>query len=166
MKLKPVIIIAAASAIIAGGATNVLAGGEKEDAIPLDKLPAAVHKALAAYAQDSEVTKADKGDEDGKKVFEFDIDQGGKKFELTLSKKGKFLGREEDIEPSAVPAAALAALKSQAGDATLSDFEKAEDKHHKISYEGTFEKGGQKTEVSVDETGKVIGTEDVTKDND
>lgn len=166
MKLKPVIITAAALAVIAGAGANVLASGEKEDAIPLDKLPAAVHKALAAYAQDSQVTKAEKGDEDGKKVFEFDINQGGRKFELTLSKKGKFLGQEEDIESSAVPAAALAALKAKAGGADLSDFEKAEDKHHQVTYEGTFEKGGKKTEVSVDETGKVIGTEDVTKDND
>ncbi len=166
MKLKLCILSAATLAVVAGLATSMLAAEEKEDAITLDQVPDAVHKALASYAQDSEVKKVEKGDEDGKKVFEFDIDQGGKKFELTLSKKGKFLGKEEDIELSAMPDAVQTTLKIRASDGKLSEFEKAEGKDHKISYEATVETGGKKTELTLDETGKVIDTEDASADKD
>lgn len=152
--------------VISGFGPSALAGEDKEKAITLDQVPDAVHKTLATYAQDSEVKKVEKSEEHDKKVFEFDIDQGGKKFELTLSKKGKFIGREEDIQFGDVPPAAQTALKAQAGDGNLSDFEKAEDKNHQITFEGTIEKGGKKTEVAVDESGKVISTEEAGADKD
>ena len=164
MKLSQTIMSLASVAVIGGFAAYAYAAEEKEEAITLDKVPAAVHKALAAYAQDSEVKKVELGEQDDTKVYEFDIEQGAKKFELTLSKKGKFMGKEEEIQLTDMPAAAQAALKAQAGDGKLSDFEKAEDASHKISYEGVIEKDGKKTEVGVDETGKVVSTEAVGKD--
>jgi hypothetical protein len=166
MKTKQTILALIAMTAIAGVATAARAGEEKEETITLDKVPDAVHKALATYAQDSEVTKVEKGDEDGTKVFEFEITQNGKSFEVALSKKGKFVGREEDVQLSDMPDAAQAALKTQAGDGTLSGFEKAEDKDHKITYEADIAKAGKKTEVAVDETGKVISTEDASADKD
>jgi uncharacterized membrane protein YkoI len=166
MKLNKNVIVLIAMAAIAGTVTVTRAGEEKEETLSLDKVPDVVHKALAAYAQDTEVKKAEVGDEDGKKVYEFDIEQGGKSFELSFSKKGKFMGREEDIQLSDMPAAAQTALQGQAGDGKLSGFEKAEDKDHKITYEADIEKGGKKTEVAVDENGKVISTEDASADKD
>src|SRR5579863_2508148 len=130
MKLRPYIVTIIAAAAISGITTAAYAGEEKEESISLDKVPDAAHKALAAYAQDSDVKKVELGDQDGKKVYEFDIEQGGKSFELSFSKKGKFMGREEDIQLSDMPDAAQAALKTQAGDGKLSGFEKAEDKNH------------------------------------
>ena len=166
MKLRTHVLTIITVAAIAGGVTAARAGEEKEEAVTLDKVPAAVHKALAAYAQDSEVKKADIGDQDGKKVYEFDIVQGGKTFEVSLSKKGKFMGREEDIQLTDMPDAAQAALKTQAGAGKLSGFEKAEDKDHKITYEADIDNGSKKTEVAVDETGKVISTEDASAEKD
>jgi hypothetical protein len=166
MKLKQNILTIIAATAIAGIATAAYAGEEKEETISLDKVPDAVHKALAAYAQDSDVKKVEKGDQDGKKVFEFDITQGGKSFELSFNKKGKFMGREEDVQLTDMPDAAQAALKTQAGEGKLSGFEKAEDQNHKITYEADIEKNGKKTEVAVDETGKVISTEDASADKD
>ena len=166
MKLRTHVLTIITVAAIAGGVTAARAGEEKEEAVTLDKVPAAVHKALAAYAQDSEVKKADIGDQDGKKVYEFDIEQGGKTFEVSLSKKGKFMGREEDIQLTDMPDAAQAALKTQAGAGKLSGFEKAEDKDHKITYEADIDNGSKKTEVAVDETDKVISTEDASAEKD
>lgn len=165
MKLKKNVVAIIALAAIASTAT-IARAGEKEETISLDKVPDAVHKALAAYAQDSEVKKVELGDQDGKKVYEFDIEQGGKSFEVALSKKGKFMGREEDIQLSDMPEAAQAALKTEAGDGKLSGFEKAEDKNHKITYEADIEKGGKKIEVAVDENGKVISKEDASDEKD
>lgn len=164
MKLKKNVVAFIAVAVIAGTVTAARAGEEKEETISLDKVPDAVHKALAAYAQDSDVKKVELGEEDGKKQYEFDIEQGGKSFELAFSKKGKFMGREEDIQLTDVPDAAQTALKAQAGEGKLSGFEKAEDKDHQITYEADLEKDGKKTEIAVDEKGKVISKEDADKD--
>src|SRR5262249_35792891 len=133
--------LALALTIVASTAV-AFAAEEKEEAISLDKLPAVIKKSLANYAKDSEVKKDELGDQDGTKVYEFDIEQGSTKFELTLSKKGKFMGKEQEIQLSDMPSAAQAALKAKAGAAKLSSFEKAEDQKHKITYEGVIEKDG------------------------
>jgi hypothetical protein len=160
-------IVALAVAAVTSLSLSAYAGEEKDEALSLDKVPDAVHKALAAYAQDSEVKKVEEGDQDGKKVFEFDIEKAGKSFELSFSKKGKFMGREDEIQLTDMPDAAQAALKAQAGDAgKLSGFEKAEDADHKITYEAIIEKNGKKTEVAVDDNGKVISTEDASEGKD
>ena len=142
------------------------AAEEKEEAISMDKLPAAVKKSLASYAKDSEVKKVELGDQDGTEVYEFDIEQGSTKFELTLSQKGKFMGKEQEIQLSDMPSAAQAALKAKAGTDKLSSFEKAEDQKHAITYEGVIEKDGKKTEVAVDENGKIVSTEAVGEGKD
>jgi len=166
MKNKHSILALATLAAIALGTASTFAGDEKDEVITLDKVPAAVHKTLAEYAQDSEVKKVEITEQDDKKVYEFDIEQGTKKFELTLSKKGKFVGKEEDIQLTDMPEAAQTALKAQAEGGKLSDFEKAEDAHHKITYEGVIEKNGKKVEVTVDAVGKVVSTEAVDAEKD
>ena len=166
MKVKHRIVCAAGLTVIAGFGASALGDEGKVETVSLDQVPDAVHKTLSAYAHDSEVKNVEKKEQDDKKVYEFDIDRGGTKFELTLTKKGKFAGKEEDIQWGDMPAATQAALKSRAGDGGLSDFEKTEGKHHQITYEGTVEKSGKKTEVAVDESGKVIRTENATADKD
>src|SRR5262245_3151575 len=71
------------------------AGDEKDEAISLDKVPKVVHDTLAQYAKDAEVKTASKGDVDGTAVFEFDIEQGARKWELSITPKGAFFGSEE-----------------------------------------------------------------------
>jgi uncharacterized membrane protein YkoI len=166
MKRNQFARILALGLTIAVSTTVAFAAEEKEEAISLDKVPAAVRKSLATYAKDSEVKRVELGDQDGTKVYEFDIEQGSTKFELTLSKKGKFMGKEQEIQLSDMPSAAQTALKAKAGAAKLSSFEKAEDQKHKITYEGVIEKDGKKTEVAVDENGKVVSTEAVGEGKD
>ena len=105
-------------------------------------------------------------DQDGTKVYEFDLVQGAKKSELTIAPGGKFMGTEEEVEFSALPAAAQAALTAQAAGGKLVSFEKAVDENHRTLYEGVIDKGGKKTEVAVDENGKVVSTEAVTPGKD
>ena len=166
MKLKKHIIAIVAVMAIAGSMIAARAGEDKKETISLDEVPAAVHKALAAYAQDSEVKKVEPGEQEDKKVYEFEITQGGKSFEITLSKKGKFMGREEDVQLTDLPDAAQTALKALAGASKISGFEKAEDKDHKITCEADVEKDGKTTEVAVDPTGKVISEEEASGDKD
>jgi len=165
MKTKHIISTLAALAIIAGIALPAL-GEEKEDTISFDKVPAKVKATLAKYATEADVKQVEKGDQDGTKVYEFDIEQGTHKFEVTISKKGKYLGQEEDVELSTIPDAAQKGLTTAAAGGKLSGFEKATDADGKIAYEADLDKDGKKSEVSVDADGKVVSTESTFGDKE
>ncbi len=166
MKTKHIILHLAAVALIAGMACSALAGEEKEESISMDKVPKAVKATLAKYAAASEVKNVEKGDQDGKKVFEFDIEQGARKFEVAISTKGKFMGTEEDVEFSTLPAAAQKTLQDKAAGGKVSGCEKAVDAEGKITYEGTIEKDGKKAEIAVDADGKLISSESAAEKKD
>lgn len=148
----------AAVAVIAGFAASVRAE-EKEETVTMDQVPQKVKDTLKTYAAESDVKKIEKGDADGTKVFEFDIEQGTRKFEVAITPKGKFWGTEEDMELTAMPDAVQKALNAQAVGGTISGGEKALDKDNKVTYEANIEKGGKKFEVAVDVSGKVLSTE-------
>ena len=164
MKSKNTIVSVAAVAVIAGFAAYAFAGEEKEDAVSMDKVPQKVKDTLKQYAAESDVKKVEKGDADGTKVFEFDIEQGTRKFEVAITPKGMFNGTEEDMDLSAMPAAAQKALNDAANGGKISGGEKAVDKNNKTTYEADIEKDGKKSEVAVDADGKTVSTESAEKD--
>jgi len=164
MKSKYTIMGAATLAVLAGLAVNGCASDKEEDAISLDRVPAAVKTTLASYAAASDVKKVELGDADGTKVYEFDIEQGARKFEVAITPDGKFNGMEEDMAFTAMPAAVQNALTAAADGGTLSGGEKAVDANNKVTYEADITKGGKKTEVAVDANGKIVSTESATEE--
>ena len=156
MKSKYIITSVAALALFAVTAASAFAGEEKEETISMDKVPKAVLDALPKYASTSEVKSVEKGNQDGKTVYEFTIEKAGRKYELALSPKGKYKGTEEDVEFSSMPEAVQSAFKTLAAGGKISGGEKAEDAHHKVTYEADIEKDGKKSEIAVDANGKVI----------
>jgi hypothetical protein len=162
MKLTQTKLTFTAFAVIIACGWLAYAAEEQDETVTLDKVPQKVKDTLKQYAADADVKKISKGDQDGTKVYEFVIEQGTHKFELTITPKGKFMGTEEDVQLSDMPQAAQAALKAKAVDGKLSGFEKAVDKNHHTTYEADIEKDGKTIEVAVDETGKVMSTEAVT----
>lgn len=166
MKSKYTIMGAATLAVLAGLTVNGCASDKEEDAISLDKVPAAVKTTLAAYAASSDVKKVELGDADGTKVYEFDIEQGTRKFEVAITPDGKFNGTEEDMAFTAMPAAVQNALTEAAAGGALSGGEKAVDANNKVTYEADIARGGKKTEVAVDASGKVVSTESATEEKD
>ena len=161
MKSKYIITSVAALALFA---VTAFAGEEKEETITTDKVPKAVLDALPKYASESEVKSVEKGNQDGKTVYEFTIDKGGRKYELALSPKGKYKGTEEDVEFSTMPEAVQAAFKAAAAGGKLSGGEKAEDAHHKVTYEADIEKDGKKSEIAVSADGKLINKDNEEKE--
>lgn len=166
MKLKPVIRNLFVVAVSLGITACVSANEEKEETVSMDKVPQAAKDTLKQYAAESDVKSVEKGDQDGAKVFEFEIAQSKHSFEVAITPDGKFMGTEEDIQLADIPDAAQTALKAQAGDSKMSGFEKAVDKNHKTTYEADIEKGGKKFEVAVDADGKVVSTESADKEKD
>jgi hypothetical protein len=134
---------------------------ENDDVVPMAKVPKVVRDTLSQYAKESEVESASKGDVDGTKVYEFDIVQGARKFEVAITPKGVFFGSEEVVQLADVPDAARATFDKQAQGGKIVSLEKAVDKNKKTSYEAIIEKSGKQTEVVVDPTGKVVSTEKV-----
>lgn len=159
MKTKSAIIAFATAAVIAGFAATNVAAEENDETITMDQVPQVVKDTLKKYAAESEVKKIEKGSDDGTKVFEFDIEKSGKKFEVAITPKGKFWGQEEDMALSAMPDAAQKAIQTEAGGGKISGGEKAVDRHQKVTYEANIEKDGKKYEIAVDDNGKVISKE-------
>jgi hypothetical protein len=166
MKLTQIIAGVAVIGIIVGCAALKEGGAEKEEAVSLSQVPAAAKHTLKDYATEAEVKTVAKGDQDGTQVYEFDIEQGARKFELTVTPGGKFMGTEEDVELSTLPAATQATLTAQAQGGKLEGCEKAVDENHKTVYEGVIDKNGKKTEYAVDANGKIISTEAVKAGGD
>ncbi len=151
-------------ALVAAAAMSAYAADEKaDDKIPLDQVPQNVRDTLKQYAAESDVKSVKKGDEDGIKTYEFDIEQGAKKFEITISTKGKYLGREEDIALSDMPDPVQRVLNGKAAGAKISNCEKDTDEDGKITYEADIEKNGKTTTYTLNAAGRVLDTE---TDND
>lgn len=152
--------------VIAGCAALKESNAENDQAVSMAAVPDAVQQTLKDYASESEVKTVSKGDQDGTQVYEFDIEQGARKFELTVTPGGKFMGTEEGVKLSTLPVAAQATLTAQAVGGKLEGCEKAVDENHKTAYEGVIDKNGKKTEVTVDANGKIVSTEAVKAGGD
>ncbi len=151
-------------AIIAGFAVSTFAAEEQEETTTMDKVPQAVKTTLAKYAAESEVKNVEISHQDGKKVYEFDIEKGGRKFEVAISPKGKFKGTEEDVDFKSIPDIAQKGLTDLANGGTITGCEKAVDAKNKVTYEAEITKDGKKTEVVVDANGKVVGNDAEAKE--
>lgn len=151
-----------ACVLVLGSTTAVGAAEKKEQTVTLDQVPQKVKDTLAEYAKPAEVKSIEKSVDDGQNVYEFDIEQGSRSYELSVTTQGKFWGTEEDMELSAMPADAQKALQTQAGGAKLTETEKLVDEDKKVTYQAGYEKGGKKFEVEVEANGKLVNSEDVT----
>jgi hypothetical protein len=165
MKRKYIAISVAIAAVCVGITACVTADEEKEETVSLSQVPQPVKDTLKQYAAESEVKTVEKGDDDGIKVYEFEIQQGAHKFEVAITTDGKYNGTEEDMELSAMPDAAQKALQAQAGGGKISGCEKAMDANNKVTYEADIKKDGKKFEVAVDANGNVVNTESADKED-
>src|ERR1700742_1377439 len=103
MKLTQKMIQSATVILYAGFCVSAFAAEEKERIISMDQVPSKVTDTLKQYAAATDVKAIEKGNEDGKVVFEFSIEQSTNKFEVAISSKGKYMGREQDVEFSSLP---------------------------------------------------------------
>lgn len=157
MKTKNIIAIMATAAVLAGFGVRVLADEEGDEAISMDKVPKKVKATLAKYVEDSDVKKVTTDNEDGVREYEFSIEKDGRKYEIAITKKGKYMGTEENIDISAVPDAVQKSVAALGGKVTGS--EKCVNGDNKVTYEIDIKKDAKTTEYTLDTDGKVIKTE-------
>jgi uncharacterized membrane protein YkoI len=143
---------------------GVVAWAEDEK-ISLDKVPAKVKEAVKAKYPKAEIVSAELGDQDGKKVYEFDLKEGDKKWEVSFTPEGKFVSAEEPVaKEDDLPATVKEGFRKKYPDAKVVSIEKetsGEGDATKVVYEIVIEKGKGKVEVQFDPDGKFIAEEKV-----
>ncbi len=159
MKLKNVKLHYFAPLIAAVAATHFAFAEDEDKPVKFEALPPAVAAAIEKAAGAAKLEKITSGDEDGTQAYEAVWKADGRKHEITVGKDGNVMGLEEVIPFQDAPAAVREAITKEAAGQNVKSVEKVMEKG-KLSYEVTFKKGGAKTEVSFDETGKLLGTED------
>jgi uncharacterized membrane protein YkoI len=151
--------------LVAGIVLGALAGmtaradEEKEEKVPLDKVPKAVIDAVKAKYKDAELVSAEKENENGKVVYEINIKVKGQTIEVSATPDGKIVSIEKTITVKDLPKAVAEALDGKYPKATI---KKVEEITHgeKLSYEVLLVTADKKTlEVVFDPAGKVLEEE-------
>ncbi|MDB5310732.1 MAG: hypothetical protein JWO38_4934 [Gemmataceae bacterium] len=153
--------VAAAVTVLAVG----LVAWADDEKVPLDKVPAKVKEAVKAKYPKAEILSAELGDQDGMKVYEFEIKEGEKKWEVSFTPEGKFVSAEEPVAAEAdLPAKVKEAFRKKYPEAKVVSIEKetsGDGAAAKVVYEIVIEKGKDKVEVQFDPEGKFLGEEKV-----
>lgn len=149
-----------ALAVVVLVAPAIRAEDEKEEKIPLNKLPKAVVEAVKAKFAGATLVSAEKEKEDGKTVYEVNIKHKGHTIEVTVTPEGKIVSVEKTIKANELPEAVATALKKKYPRATIKVIEELSKGDKVTGYEVLLVTAGKKTvEVVFDPSGKITKTE-------
>lgn len=148
----------------------VLAGlaAAADKKVGLDKVPKAVRDAVKARFPAGEVTSVEKETDDGKVVYDIELTEKGRKYEMDIREDGTVLEIEKEVPLKDVPKAvtdALAARYPKAKVTEVMEVNKVDGKKETpIHYEATIDTADKKgLEVIVSLDGKSVKTEDEVK---
>lgn len=153
---------------VAGLALLLSAGAvradEKEEKIPLDKVPKAVLDALKAMYPDAELVSAEKEIEDGKTIYEVAIKNKGQKIEASFTPEGKFVEAEKAIDVKDLPKTVTDAIEAKYPKATIKRAEEVTKPDNFLGYEVVIETADKKKfEIELDAKGKILEEESKDK---
>ena len=127
------------------------------------KIPAAVADAIKSECPDCAIAKSTREKEDGMVVYDFEFRNG--KGEMDVAADGTILEREKPVPTSAVPTAALEAIRNGGGSllqvetdevrAEINDGKVVKLDTPKIRYEADLVKGNKTSELVVTPEGQV-----------
>lgn len=138
----------------------VRAEDDKEEKIPLGKLPKAVVDAVKAKYEGATLVSAEKEKADGKLVYEVNLKHKGHVIEVTVTPEGKIVSVEKVITVKDLPEAVADALKQKYPKATVKKVEEISKDDKITAYEVLLVTDGKKTlEVKFDPKGKVLEVE-------
>ena len=152
-------------AVVAAAGWMALAiGGRADDQkVPLDKVPAKISAAINGRFPGAELKSVEKENEDGKIMWDVELTQKGRKYEMDIKDDGTIIEIEKGVAEKDFPAACAAAVKKKYPTATIKDImevNKVEGtKETPIHYEVTIEQDKKKQEIVVSLDGKSAGPE-------
>jgi uncharacterized membrane protein YkoI len=133
------------------------AATESSDKIELSQLPKSVSDSVKKKYPKAEIRAAEKGDEDGKTVYEISITNGTDKMDVTLDPAGKILLVEKEVAEQALPKAVLASAKARYPQGTVKLCEELWKDDKLSGFEVTIETPDKKTaEVEFNAAGKEV----------
>jgi uncharacterized membrane protein YkoI len=140
----------------------VALAADKAEKLDPGKLPEKISAAINGRFPGAQVTSAEKENEGGKVVFDIELKQGGKKYEMDLQEDGTIIEVEKEIELGKLPAAGVKAIEAKYPKSTIKEImevNKVEGKKETpINYEVTIETADKKSEeilLNLDGTIKV-----------
>ena len=129
-----------------------------EEKIPLDRVPAAVRKAVTTKFPKAELKGASKEVEKGKTTYEIQMTLDGRNVDVLLEEGGKILAVEKEIAAKDLPAAVSGAIKAKYPDAPIKKAEEITEGETK-KFEVVLTVGKKTVEVVLDPKGKILDTE-------
>jgi hypothetical protein len=127
-----------------------------EDIKP-SELPSVVTNALKAKFPKAEIKSAEKGEEDGKPIFEVAINNDRHDIDVTLSTKGEILSFEKTLKTNEQPKAMKRSLNAKYPHASVQVIEEVWEHGKLTGYEGIIiTPDKKKVEVTFDPKGKLI----------
>ncbi len=135
-------------------------GRADEEKVPLEKVPAAVIKAVKDKFPGAKIKEAEKEEEDGQTLYELELTYEGHKYDVTAKADGTITEIEKQIKPADLPQAVSQALKAKYPKAEI---EKAEEvtKGAKKTYKVIVVTATKKTlEVVLDPSGNILEEEE------
>src|SRR5437016_5103787 len=88
----------------------VARAADKPEKIAADKIPQRIADTINGRLPGAEVTNCEKETEDGKVVFDCELKQKGRKYEMDILEDGTLVEIEKEIEASKLPEAATKTL--------------------------------------------------------
>ncbi len=148
-------------ALLAGLALAVVARAEdKAEKVPLDKVPKAIMDAIKGRFPKAELTSVEKEKEDGKVVYDVELKENGRKYEMDIAEDGTIIEIEKEVPLKDVPAAITKAIEGKYPKATIKEVmevNKVKGKEEKPDhYEVTIEVDKKSKEVVVSLDGKSV----------
>jgi uncharacterized protein YxeA len=162
MNFRQILISMAVLLIAGGGAAQAWSQAkpeEKDPVLKMSQVPPKVQQTVKTYASAAEIIKITKGDVDGTLAYEFEIEKGGRKSEVSITPDGKVLTTEEEIPIAEIPEAARKTIESHAAGGKVISTEKVFE-NGKTAFGAVIEKGGKQSEISVTPEGKIAGSEE------
>ncbi len=133
----------------------------KAEKIALDKVPAPIMKAVNTRFPGAKLRSVEKEVEDGKVVFDIELTQNGKKYEMDIKEDGTVIEIEKEVAVKDLPQTVTETLKKQYPKATIKEIMEI----NKVNgaqetpdhYEVVLEMSdGRSVEVEVSLTGKLL----------
>jgi hypothetical protein len=153
MKISHAITLVAALAL-----PQILSAKEKEEAVKLDRIPAAAARAIKTASGGAKLTGLSKEMEDGAVAYEAGWLVKGRKKEVTVAADGKVLAVEQTIALDEAPKAVRESIAKETGDGHVTGVERVEEKG-KTTYEALIKMRKGSVEVVLDPKGKVVKRE-------
>jgi hypothetical protein len=141
------------------------AGGDEEK-VPLDKVPQAVIKAVKVKFPKATIEKATKEVEDGKTIYEIELEEADQDITVSLKDDGTIVEIEKEIAAKDLPAAVISALSAKYPLGSLTKVEEVT-KGEKVTFEVVVSQPDKKPrEVVFDRSGKIVEDEEKKRGDD